>query len=168
MRAFLCKRRAFWEIKLMGKEIERKFLVKALPEGLERYPVRLIEQGYLSTNPVVRVRRDNADYYLTYKGRGFLEREEYNLPLSAEAYTHLLAKADGTVIRKRRYELPLGAYTAELDVFEGVHAGLLLVEVEFPSVEAAKAFAAPAWFGAEVTCAPEYSNARLSQEKAHL
>lgn len=61
-------------------EIERKFTVKKLPENLERYPSRLIEQGYLNTNPVVRVRRDENDYYLTYKGKGLLAREEYNLP----------------------------------------------------------------------------------------
>lgn len=33
-------------------EIERKYLVKILPDHLEQYPCRQIEQGYLSTNPV--------------------------------------------------------------------------------------------------------------------
>ena len=50
-------------------EIERKYLVKTLPQNYQNYPVRKIEQGYLCTNPVVRVRRDNDDFYLTYKGR---------------------------------------------------------------------------------------------------
>ena len=40
-------------------EIERKYLVKTLPDHLEQYPCRQIEQGYLSTNPVVRIRRSN-------------------------------------------------------------------------------------------------------------
>lgn len=72
-------------------EIERKFLVKKenLPENLEQYPSKVIEQGYLCTEPVVRIRKSNEDYYLTYKSKGLLSREEYNLPLTKEAYEHL-------------------------------------------------------------------------------
>ena len=79
-------------------EIERKFLIKKLPDNLTSYKARKIEQAYLCTDPVVRVRRDNDDYYLTYKSRGMIVREEYNLPLTKEAYGHLLAKADGNII----------------------------------------------------------------------
>ena len=38
-------------------EIERKFTVKALPENLDSYPFHLIEQAYLNTDPVLRIRR---------------------------------------------------------------------------------------------------------------
>ena len=48
-------------------EIERKYLVKTLPEHLEQYQSKKIAQGYLCTAPVVRIRRSNDDYYLTYK-----------------------------------------------------------------------------------------------------
>ena len=60
-------------------EIERKFLVKRenLPENLEQYPSKVIEQGYLCTEPVVRIRKSNDNYYLTYKSKGLLAREEY-------------------------------------------------------------------------------------------
>ena len=75
-------------------EIERKFLISSLPDDLESYPFHLIEQGYLNTDPVVRVRRQDNEFYLTYKGKGFLAREEYNLPLNREAYEHLITKAD--------------------------------------------------------------------------
>ena len=59
-------------------EIERKFLVKKenLPENLEQYPSKVIEQGYLCTEPVVRIRKSNDNYYLTYKSKGLLAREE--------------------------------------------------------------------------------------------
>lgn len=145
-------------------EIERKFLVKSMPEDLEKYPVRLLEQGYLNTNPVVRVRRDGEGYELTYKGKGLLAREEYNLPLDEASYQHLLEKCDGLILTKRRYEIPLTeALTAELDVFEGDYTGLMLVEVEFPSEEAAKTFQPPAWFGEDVTLSGKYANSRLSQ-----
>ena len=88
-------------------EIERKFLVKQIPEGCTSFPCRQIEQAYLNTNPVVRVRRDNDDYYLTYKGKGLLSREEYNLVLNKEAYEHLLTKADGIILTKKRYMIPV-------------------------------------------------------------
>ena len=53
-------------------EIERKFLVKTIPEHLETYESKKIAQGYLCTNPVVRIRRSNDEYYLTYKGGGMM------------------------------------------------------------------------------------------------
>jgi hypothetical protein len=59
----------------MAVEIERKFLVKELPENLESYPQQHISQGYLCTDPVVRIRRSNDDYYLTYKGKGMMVKE---------------------------------------------------------------------------------------------
>ena len=142
-------------------EIERKFTVKKLPENLERYPSRLIEQGYLNTNPVVRVRRDENDYYLTYKGKGLLAREEYNLPLNEEAYRHLIQKADARIITKRRYLLPCDPYTIELDVFLGDLAPLVIAEVEFPDLEAAHNFLPPDWFLDDVTMDPAYHNSNL-------
>ena len=50
-------------------EIERKFLVKKLPEDLKQYECRQLEQGYLCTEPVVRIRRSDDTYTLTYKGK---------------------------------------------------------------------------------------------------
>jgi CYTH domain-containing protein len=145
-------------------EIERKFLVTAIPADLSAHPVRHMEQGYLSTDPVLRVRQSDDAYYLTYKGPGLLAREEQEFPLSKTAYHHLLAKADGLIITKDRYLLPCGAYTIELDVFAPPLAPLVLAEVEFPSEEAALAFQIPDWFGQEVTYDPAYTNARMSQQ----
>ena len=147
-------------------EIERKYLVSEVPANLKDYHCRVIEQGYLSTHPVVRVRKDNDSYYLTYKGSGMMAREEYNLPLTAESYEHLLAKADGNIICKRRYLIPLeSGLTIELDIFEPPFRGLVLAEVEFPSEEEANAFLPPDWFGEEVTWSTEYHNSTLSQKK---
>ena len=70
-------------------EIERKYLIHKLPDHLEAYPHRTLEQAYLCTEPVVRVRRDADDYILTYKSKGLMMREEHNLPLTEEAYCHL-------------------------------------------------------------------------------
>ena len=53
-------------------EIERKFLIKELPANLDEYPCLFIEQAYLNTNPVIRIRRQDDEYYLTYKGKGLM------------------------------------------------------------------------------------------------
>ena len=145
-------------------EIERKYLVKEIPTDLEQYESKKIAQGYLCTEPVVRIRRSNDDYYMTYKGDGLMVREEYNLPLTKDAYEHLRPKIDGLLIAKTRYLISLdGKLTAELDIFEEDLDGLVIVEVEFDSVEEANAFNAPDWFGEDVTNSGKYHNSYLSQ-----
>lgn len=143
-------------------EIERKFLVKRIPGDVLQYPCKRIEQAYLCTKPVVRVRRYGEEFWLTCKGKGLLAREEYELPLSEDAYRHLLAKADGLVIEKDRYRIPLGDYVIELDVFDGVLTPLVFAEVEFSSEQEALEFSPPEWFDRDVTWDPAYSNASLS------
>ncbi|MEE1182710.1 MAG: CYTH domain-containing protein [Treponema sp.] len=148
-------------------EIERKFLIKKqnLPQNLETYPFHRIEQGYLCTAPVVRIRKQDEDYFLTYKSRGLMTREEYNLPLTREAYEHLRNKADGIVLSKTRYLIPeKNGLTIELDVFHGVYEGLLLAEVEFSSEEEANAYLPPDWFGEDVTYSSKYHNSTLSRK----
>ena len=88
-------------------EIERKYLIDTLPEDYQDYPCRHIEQAYLNTDPVIRIRKDNNKYELTYKSKGLMAREEYNLPLDEASYQHLLTKIDGRLIRKKRYMIPL-------------------------------------------------------------
>jgi CYTH domain-containing protein len=145
-------------------EIERKYLIHTLPSNLDEYPFRELEQGYLCTQPVVRIRKSDDQYELTYKSKGLLAREEYNLPLTAEAYEHLRIKTDGIVITKRRYRIPLGDHlTIELDIFAGELAPLMLAEVEFETEEEANAFVPPEWFGEDVTFSGKYQNSYLSQ-----
>lgn len=145
-------------------EIERKYLIEKLPENLDKYPHKELEQAYLCTDPVVRVRREGGEYVLTYKSRGLMVREEYNLPLTREAYEHLLEKADGIIITKTRYVIPeKDNLKIELDIFHGKHEGLILAEVEFPEEEMANAYCPPEWFGEDVTLSTKYHNSNLSK-----
>lgn len=159
-------------------EIERKFTVKNLPDSLSQYPCRIIEQAYLNTDPVVRIRRQDNDYYLTYKGQGLMAREEYNLPLNELSYYHLRDKADGNIISKKRYVIPIEHPTfvsdykenidqislcVELDIFDEPFASLVIAEVEFPSEETANAFVPLDWFDQDVTHDPSYHNSNLSR-----
>ena len=144
-------------------EIEKKYLIHKLPNDLETYPRKKIQQAYLCTNPVVRIRKQDEEYILTYKGKGLMIREEYNLPLNRDAYEHLLQKADGIVLTKTRYLLPLPqGLTIELDVFDAPYENLRLAEVEFSSEEEANAFVPPEWFGEDVTFSKKYHNSVLS------
>ena len=144
-------------------EIERKYLIRLLPENLSQYQCKRIAQGYICTNPVVRIRKSNDEYYLTYKGKGLMAREEYNLPLTQEGYEHMLPKIDGRLIEKSRYLIPLdGKLTAELDIFEGDLAPLIIVEVEFDSLDSANSFIPPEWFGEDVTESRKYHNSNLA------
>ena len=61
-------------------EIERKFTLKSLPDNLESYPSHHIEQVYLNYNPVVRARKQDDEYYLTYKGSGIRAGRSYSSP----------------------------------------------------------------------------------------
>ena len=187
----------------MGIESERKFLVKDIPKNYGENISVPIEQGYLNVSPAIRVRRQGEQFFLTYKGgrgeeivtdsddilgdsfaTGGIGQTEYNLPLDEETYRHLLEKADGVIIRKTRYILPLnedaydpeyleanaglkariatGTIKIELDLFKRPRKGLMMAEVEFPSEDAAKHYKPAAWFGEEVTNNKEYSNAHLS------
>ena len=147
-------------------EIERKFLVKQMPE-LSKYPFRSLEQGYLCLSPTVRVRKEDDEYYLTYKSKAqdHISRQEYNLPLTKEAYEQLIKKAEGNIITKKRYLIPLeDDLTAELDVFDPPFAPLVLAEVEFQTVEQANAFKKPEWLGKDVSDDRQYYNSYMSQQ----
>lgn len=158
-------------------EIERKFTIKKLPDNLSDYPYHHIEQAYLNVDPVVRVRKQDDEYYMTYKGKGMMAREESNLALNEESYYHLRDKADGNIISKKRYLIPLHnpgfkagfptppedyTLTIELDVFDPPFAPLIVAEVEFGSKEAAEAFVPPEWFDEDVTYDKTYHNSYMA------
>lgn len=144
-------------------EIERKYLLKKLPNNLDTYRHRHLEQGYLCTAPVVRIRKDDDRYELTYKSGGMMVRQEYNLLLTKDSYEHLKKKVDGRLITKKRYMIPYEKYMIELDVFENDLAPLVLAEVEFETEEEANSFTPPEWFGKDVTFSKAYHNSVLSQ-----
>ncbi len=173
----------------MGIEIEKKFLVKEIPGDIDRYPYHVIEQGYLNVSPAIRVRREDERYYMTYKAarpeaEGDIGKAEYNLPLDEESYAHMVSKADGVIIRKKRYLIPLnddaydkeylashpeimrltgsGDIKIELDVFMEPFNKTVIAEVEFPDEDAAKNYKPADWFSEDVTGDRRYSNAYMS------
>ncbi len=134
-------------------EIERKFLISGFPEGLPLLGEAVLEQGYLCTDPVVRIRSKEQDgrttYRLCFKGEGRLVRQETELDLTAEQFAELQNLLRAPMVRKdfRVYALP-GGERLECSLVDGA---FFYAEVEFPTVEAARAFTPPAFLGREVT-----------------
>jgi CYTH domain-containing protein len=148
----------------MATEIERKFLV-ADPTIVDGTPGSNGRQGYLSLDPerTVRVRVSESHGALTIKGRARgIERDEFEYEIPVEDARHLLRLCLGSLVEKRRHRLPGGnEMTWEIDVFDGDNAGLIVAEIELPSVDAS--FDRPSWLGPEVSDDPRYLNARLAQ-----
>lgn len=155
-------------------EIEKKYLVKYLPDHLEQYDKWEIEQAYLCSDPTIRVRKKNDEYILTYKSRAIPDfdpageklcvAQEVELPLTRSAYESLKEKREGRCISKTRYRIPFGKYTIELDVFHGELDSFLLAEVEFDSLEEGQSFEPPEWFDKDVSGDYHYTNSYLSSQ----
>jgi adenylate cyclase len=150
-----------------NREIERKFLLKRLPEELKRSRHYIIEQGYLATESAgrqVRLRKKGKMAWLTFKvGRG-AHREEREIGLSPKQFAALWPGTAGRRLRKVRYEIPWKNLLIEIDIYCGRHTGLVVAEVEFPDRAACRKFKPPSWFGREVTGEKRYSNVRLANE----
>jgi adenylate cyclase len=150
---------------LRNREIERKFLVKSLPDNLKRARHFVIEQGYLATESAgrqVRLRKSGDARSLTFKvGRGS-HREEREVRVSAKQFETLWPGTAGRRLRKVRYEIPWNGLLIELDIYRGRHTGLVVAEVEFPDTASCRRFEPPSWFGREVTGEKRYSNVRLA------
>ena len=148
-----------------NREIERKFLVKWLPDNYKRSRRFIIEQGYLATESLgrqVRLRKTNKTLSLTFKvGRGS-HREEREIKLSQKQFAALWPGTTGRRLRKVRYEIPWQNLLIELDIYLDRHAPLRVAEVEFPDSASCRGFKAPSWFGQDVTGDKSYSNVRLA------
>jgi adenylate cyclase len=145
-------------------EIERKWLVAALPEGFDQRRGSPVRQGYvaLTDDAEVRVREIDDRHLLTIKSTGELSREEVELPMSEADFERLWALTDGRRIEKTRTVVELDGLSAEVDVYAGSLAPLRVVEVEFASEREAGAFVPPPWFGREVTRDARYKNRSLA------
>lgn len=144
------------------EEIERKFLVKKVPE-LNHSRVQKIYQGYLCDQPEIRIRRKGDQYFLTQKGEGLLKRTEVETLISSLTYEILVQLVTSNLLEKDRYHIPLeNGMTAELDIYHGQYQGLMVVETEFSSEEESACFVPPEWFGLEITYDKRYKNKNLA------
>lgn len=150
---------------MVASEIERKYLVPAVPGSLELGTGARLRQGYLAIDGPVeaRLRRAGDAASLGVKAGSGLTRTEVEVAVSAAEAEELWPYTEGRRVDKVRHRVPLASgELIDLDVYEGALEGLVTAEVEFPSTDAAVAFRAPAWFGREVTAEAGWSNASLA------
>lgn len=138
-------------------ELERTFLVKALPTDLAACPSKEMLDIYLpasSDHPILRIRKNGAKYEMTKKapvqGTDSSEMLEQTIPLTEEEFTEL-AQIPGKRVQKRRYVYVYEGNEGEIDVFEGELKGLVLADFEFSEVDAKNGFSMPEFCLADVT-----------------
>lgn len=150
-------------------EIERKFLVATLPDLSVAESVA-VRQGYLTLpadSVEMRLRQKGSKLLMTLKSGGGMAREERETAITGEQFGIFWPATEGRRIEKIRWTGKLSDGTIyELDIFEGRHAPLRLVEVKFDSLAAARSFTPPDWFGPEVTEDRAYSNKVMALEGA--
>lgn len=148
------------------REVERKFLVRTdlLPPSARMDGTRIV-QGYLAFSPSVRVRVAEQEgepprAWLTIKGPGMVERDEfeYEIPVADAQAMLALCHASLTKVRRR---VQVGRHTWDIDEFTGPHAGLWLAEIEL--ADAAEPFERPLWLGEEVSEDARYTNSALAR-----
>ena len=143
-------------------EIERKFLCNKPDFELSCYKKANIVQYYVSTEPVIRIRKSDDSFFLTIKSKGSVARQELEMEISEKEFDNLVKLTDKPPVSKTRYFIPLeNSLTAELDIYNGSLSGLFTVEVEFESIEDAESFTPPEWFGNDVSEDNRYKNSSL-------
>ena len=147
----------------MAVEIERKFLVKDLSWKDSATSFKEFQQGYFPTGDGVTVRARIAGdkARLTIKGPvSGISRAEFEYPIPvADAVAFLAGFCAKPVIIKRRWYVPFGGFTWEIDEFAGQNAGLIVAEIELDSPD--REFPVPPWLGREVSHEPRFRNSRL-------
>ena len=157
---------------MKNTEIERKYLVKYMPERFYAYEHKELEQAYLSYGEEglekrIRLMRSlsTVHYLYTEKSGGTLAREENEFEIAKKEFDRLSSEAISKFVKKARYYIPVadGKYLSELDVYHGELTGLVTVEVEFPTLEESLSFTPPDWFGEEITEDLRYKNKNLAK-----
>ena len=147
----------------MGKEIEKKFLVKG--NNYKDFYIKkiFIKQGFLNTKKerVVRIRTTGEKAYITIKGtgKGAVRPEfEYEIPVK-DAIKLLETICEKPIIEKNRHIIPWGNFEWEVDEFLSDNNGLVIAEIELQYEN--QEFPKPDWLGTEVTDDPKYFNSNL-------
>ena len=146
----------------MAIEIERKFLVDAKKvASVEFFDEKIISQGYLSTDPTVRVRIKGNSGFLTIKSSTIgISRQEFEYEIPLQDAEELLKLCGTRVLQKIRRKVVYGGHIWEVDFFGGRHAGLILAEVELKSPN--EPVDVPDWISKEVSGDERYFNSNLS------
>lgn len=154
----------------MPTEIERRFLLTALPAEIILHDPCRIQQAYTLINREhgceerVRYYRDpnGGEHFRRYTKVGAgRAREEIFAPISVAEFTAAMMDCLGRPVIKDVYHEQYAGRWIEFHVFRS-HQPLMTIEVEFGDAAAADRFHPPSWFGPEVTEDPRYNSAGVA------
>jgi CYTH domain-containing protein len=151
----------------MGFEIEKKYIIKNVPENVKLENEKEIHQTYLVTGKEeIRVRKlikkENYQFTMTIKKGKGLVREEVELTILEATYNQLLTNNYKIPLRKKRSKIVIEGNEFDYDVYlNSKEVGLKTIEIEFNSEEEANNFIKPEWFGKDVTDDKSYKNQNL-------
>ncbi len=138
-------------------ELEKTYLAKFLPPDLVNSDYSEMLDVYLpisSSHPHLRLRKKGDKLEITKKtlvDRGDASKQlEQTIILEPEEF-NALVQVKGKRVSKKRYRLKRENRIIEVDVFQDALAGLVLVDVEFDSVEEKEKFLMPDFCLVEVT-----------------
>ena len=143
-------------------EIERKFLVKEIPDLSGIRPISY-ERYYLSTDEssVVRIQKRGDKYeYETKKNISHLEYEKTKRLISGAEFEALKQVKASEGIMRDGYQIS-SKPDISIKIYHGRFEGLVRAEVEFSSREEAEAYIPAVWMGIEITHSPLGVDARL-------
>ncbi|MGQ0656861.1 MAG: CYTH domain-containing protein [Chromatiales bacterium] len=151
----------------MGKEIERKFLVRH--DGWRQRIAKSVHlcQGYLHTGAgsacSIRVRVEGEEARLNIKSATLgTTRTEFDFSIpAADGQAILDELCARPFVEKTRHYVEHAGHWWEIDVFEGENAGLIVAEIELKDAD--EQFERPEWLGEEVSHDPRYYNVSLVQ-----
>ena len=148
----------------MPTEIEHKYLVdnQKWTQVTTDKSVK-IRQGYIlpDLDKSVRIRTFDHKGYITIKGKNIgASRPEYEYEIPLEDANELLELFCSGIIEKTRHYVVFENKTWEVDVFEGLNAGLIVAEIELKDKD--ESYVIPDWADAEVTNDEKYANPSLS------
>jgi adenylate cyclase len=133
-------------------EIERKFLVKHMPDLTNVHPVEY-DRYFLSFDPEVRIQRKGDRFeHEVKKQHSHLSAEKTKRSISAKEFETMKQSNVGH-IQRTCYEIEKSPRII-VSQYHGNLKGFVRVEVEFSSEQEAKDFIPLAWFGEEITGTP--------------
>jgi len=138
-------------------ELEKTYLAKFIPKNLADCDHSEMLDVYLpatSVHPHLRLRKRGNIFEMTKKtllnANDSSSQFEQTIKLEQDEFDALV-QVDGKQVRKIRNYLKQDGRIMEIDVFLDALAGLVLVDVEFNSVEEKNSFQMPDFCLAEVT-----------------
>lgn len=158
-------------------EIEKKYKVKRLPENLNDFEHKMIEQSYLNKGGApIRLRKfikgNQISCVFSKKARiseDSFECIEHNIELPESIYQELLEAKEGRTIIKTRYTIPLtDGLHIDLDIFHDFFEGVCVAEIEYSFIEQANNYKVPNWLGEELTNSEKLSNAYMATKATDI